>query len=261
MADVRLRPKGRVARRRAASWGVLLAAWLPVGAHAGRPATVPDGVRPVAAPWDAPERYARWAEAHGRPGATLPCVTIVAPLLRVCAQVRQGRQQRWVDSRDLDTWGLPWTEVVAALRERAAAHARDGGRYVTIAGMEDARYWLAADGTGWEAAAFLAPEPLARHLGAAPLFVAAPNVGVTVAWAGRQRADVDVAMAVGVAEMVEQQALPVAADVLAWVDGAWVRWGRAVRRGGGWSAPETQDAAPADRSGVDGAEGDRTPDL
>ncbi len=196
--------------------------WVLITALAG----VPAGVRPVLAPPDAQQQYVGWASTTDRPGRTLPCRDLVAGSLLVCFRLRQDKRRRWVDSSDLAAWDVTPDQLAVEISRRAADHVGKGGRWVQVDGME-ARYWLDASGTGWEAGVFLQPERAREALGLSSLYAGAPNVGVTIAWGGGE-VELDRVMAIGTREMFSQQAQPVSPGAYRWNGRRWLLWAEAV---------------------------------
>jgi hypothetical protein len=189
-------------------------------------AAVPEGVLPLAVRPDTAERYAAWAKEHGRAEGQLACWRPVPEQVLVCFRLRERGEERWVDTLDLQAWQVDLDGLVAQIKARAATKVEGAGSLKAIGGSQ-ARYWLAAEGTGWESAVWLVPEWYERRLGTSTLLVASPNVGVALAWAGGD-ADTDEIMAVGVHEMFTNQARPVSEWVFRWLGSRWTVVGRAV---------------------------------
>lgn len=197
--------------------------WMVATAFAG----VPDGVRPVLAPANAPEQFAAWAAKKGQPELSLPCREMVAEHLLVCFRVREGEKRRWVHSADLAQWEVSADALAIEVSRRAGEHLEQTGSWTSIEGTA-ARYWLAAAGTGWEAGVFLRPELTRRALNLSSLFAAAPNVGVVLAWRGGV-AEVDTIMAVGAREMHDKQPQRVSSAVYRWDGRRWWLWAEATQ--------------------------------
>lgn len=195
-------------------------AWMATGAAAG----APEGLRPVAASPDTPQRYAAWRAAEGKAPEALAC-EVLWPEALVCLRVWEDGKRRWASSADLARWGVDLPAARQALAEAAARHVRSAP-FVPIDGME-ARYLRIADGDGWAAAGLLRPDLLAERLGGLPLRVAIPADSVLVAWRD-QGPEVDKVMAVGVRELFERQPGPVTPKVYQWDGTRWTPFGQAV---------------------------------
>jgi hypothetical protein len=196
-------------------WGALLAAWmlLPAGPALAAPMGV---LRPILVAASQQERLDAGA-----------CVPVVSDELTLCLQARLHDDGRWVSAADLLAWGVSRDALVARVLRRARGHVRASGEFVEVDGL--GRYWIAAKGDGWSAAALLHPDMLSRILGSEDLRVAVPNLGVVVAWAGGS-AEMDLAMAVGVSDMFSAQKHPVSATVLRFDGRGWAPWATARPR-------------------------------
>lgn len=155
------------------------------------------------------------------------CAPVVADELSLCVQLRSREGDRWVSAADLLGWGLAREEMIARVVHRAGAHVRSSGGFVEVEGL--GAYWMAATGDGWASSGFFHPDRLARALGSDDLRVAVPNVGVLLAWGGGSP-DLDLAMAVGAADMFEVQRLPVSATVYRFDGRGWAPWASARER-------------------------------
>jgi hypothetical protein len=131
-------------------------------------------------------------------------------------------EQRWVSPELLASWRVDEVRAFEVLTRRAAKKLARAGEWRSIDEM-DRRYWLAADGSGWAAAALVCPTALRELLGGAEVRLAAPNYDVVVAWAAGDY-DFDLVMAVGVRDMYEQQPLPMSPTVLSWTGARWAAW-------------------------------------
>ena len=186
---------------------------------------VPDGVRPVMAAPDTPERFSSWASDHGLEGRSLPCARLVPDALLMCFRLREGKTRRWVRDDDLERWGVDLRGLLTAVTERSKGQVAGSGVLTSVQGM-DARYWLGASGSGWQSAVFLAPGEVARALETQSLVVAAPSRGVVLAWGGGDP-ELDLVMTVGAREMFERQEGPVSEQAFRWDRGTWSVYGRA----------------------------------
>lgn len=155
------------------------------------------------------------------------CAPVVAGELSVCLQARLRDGDRWVSAADLLAWGVAREELISRTLHRARGHVRSSGEFVEVDGL--GAYWIASTGDGWASSGLLHPDKLARLLGSEDLRVAVPNVGVVLAWGGGS-ADLDLAMAVGAADMFQVQKLPVSATVYRFDGRGWTPWATAQQR-------------------------------
>lgn len=196
-------------------------AWVWVG-HAS-PVFL-DSVRPVAAPWDVMEQYARWSAGAGTPGE-IHCDPVWGDQVRLCFRFWDGKTRRWVEVKDLAREGL----TSAELRDQVIAR---GGAVLNametkqVEGMEHT-YWQLRDGDGWGVVAALQPGELARAMGAkGRVHVAMPSQGVLLAWP-EGSPELDHVMVVGVREMYDQMSDPVSPVVHTWDGSGWAVLGEA----------------------------------
>lgn len=190
---------------------------LTVAALAG----VPEGIRPVVAPLDAPARFVSWAGD----GARLACEPLWEGASLLCFRVWEGGRRRWVTSADLAAWGATVADLRAAVARAAPSRVELERR--PIVDM-DAHWWLLRSGDGWSAAGVLAPDRVAQALGGGPVRAAVPAEGVFVAWRAGDR-EVDHVMAVAVRELFDQaEPTGVSPLVHTWDGTSWTAWARAV---------------------------------
>ena len=202
---------------------MIAGAWLAFAATAG--GTVPEAVRPVVAPVDAPAQFRAWSVAHGGP-AELACDALWPDQALLCFRIREGSTRRWVTTADVSGWGVDLAAVRAAMVDRAASHLAPEGR--PVEGL-NATFWQAVDGDGWAAAGVLRPGDLSRALGDGPLAVAMPTDQILIAWhPGRE--EVDRAVAVGIHELWDGKDGAVSAVAFTWDGASWAPWGVATPR-------------------------------
>ncbi len=187
---------------------------------------VPDSVRPIAAPADAPAQHAAWAAESGREVAPLVCRVVWPDAARVCFTVVEAGVRRWVTEGDLAKWEVELDALVALIVTRSAAPTSDRPRATAIADMPGT-YWVAADGDGWDAALLLAPARIAARVGGGSVLVAVPASGTLLAWRPGD-ADLDKVMAVGTRRMYEADISPVTPLVHRWDGEAWTAFGEAL---------------------------------
>lgn len=215
-----------------------LGAWLVAGVAA---AAVPDGLRPVVAAVDAPERYNVFRMTEGQDPAALACETLWPEATLLCLRVWEGGKRRWVVDGDLGRWGIAFQ----AARDRLAAGAADkisAAELVPIDGMP-ASYLRLVDGDGWAAAGVLRPDLVAARLGGGPIRVAVPSENVLLAWRADAGPEVDRVMAIGVRELYEKQPPAVSPKVVSWDGARWIPYGEAVPAAAAPTAPAPK--APA----------------
>lgn len=180
-------------------------------------------LRPVPAPWDAPEQYAAFAKSKGRTDA-LACTPFLPDEVQLCFRVWEDGRRRWVTTADLAAWDTT-LEVVAAEVTKAARERDVPVERIPIDGMAPS-YLRLRDGDGWAAAALLSPARLVDALGGTPILVGVPTEGVAVAWRAGDP-EVDHVMTVGVRELHDAGPAAVTATVHAWTGTQFVRFGRA----------------------------------
>lgn len=188
-------------------------------------AAAPEGLRPVMATPDTPERYRMWRLVEQLPEDDLACEPIWPDTALLCFRLWENGKRRWVGESDLRAWRTN----VAALEAQVAAHAGpklQAAELVPIEGM-NTTYLRLVDGDGWAAAGLLHPELLAERLGGLPIRVAVPNDTVLVAWKAQGK-DVDQVMAVGVRELYDQQSGGVSPQIRQWDGESWLPFGQAL---------------------------------
>ncbi len=168
-----------------------------------------------------PIRYRRQRDAD------LACEPLWPGVSLLCFRVWEGGERRWVESSDLERWGVGIPELKAALAKQAPSHLKDA-EIVEVGGMSE-KYLRLADGDGWAAAALLAPQDLAARVGERPIRAALPGEGVLLAWKGGSE-ELDRVMAVGVRELYEGASGGLSPVVYQWDGKAWLPFGEAVPR-------------------------------
>jgi len=203
----------------------------------------PEGLRPVLAPWDAPEKWAAYRASSGEEADPLACDVVVDEEVRLCLRLLQAGRLRWVTASDLAAWDLTMEQAVAAVR--AAAAPRLGElETVAIEGMQ-ASYVRLVDGEGWAAALALHPEQVADALGP-DARIAFPAGTVAVAWAAAAP-EVDKAMAVGVVELADEQPGAVSHTVFRWSGEELVPYAEArVPSASGTEDPPPEASSPTE---------------
>lgn len=199
----------------------MIAAWAVV-AWAGPPT---EDLRPVLAPIDAPEGYARWRQDRGLAPDPLACAPAWPGTALLCFRVWEGSRRRWVTQGDLAAWGVPVEGLVTTVAEASRA-VIGRAEVVPVEGME-ARYLRLVDGDGWAAVGFLHPELVAERLGGLPIRLAVPSEGVLVAWRPGGLA-LDKVLAVGVRELYDAQPGGVTPKILQWDGSTWLPFGEAT---------------------------------
>lgn len=205
----------RILGRGVAGLGLGLLLGLPQGALAELPA----GARPVAAPADAQDQFAAYRSQAGLPPAELACTELWPGMVLICLQLREEGRQRWVLASEAEAWSGSVEAAMAVLAQRAAEPLAEQPVPVPVPEMEDARYYRAAEGDGWEVAGLLRPDLLAARVGAAPIRVALPRSDVLLAWPAGSDA-LDKVMAVGVRE-IHDAGGGLSPAVIEWAEGGW----------------------------------------
>jgi hypothetical protein len=182
-------------------------------------------LRPVVAPADVDERFARHQLAEGRLPEHLACTPLWPSYAELCFRVWEDGQRRWVTVGDAAKWSLPPDALARAVARRAPEHLRDA-EMVQVEGME-ARYLRLVDGDGWAAAGLLRPGGLSERLGGLPIRVAVPADSVLLAWRAGD-ADLDRVMAIGVRELYDATPGPVTPKVFTWDGDRWTPFGEAA---------------------------------
>lgn len=188
-------------------------------------AGVPDDVRPVAAPVDAPAQYASWLKETGQPAAELACDVLWADHALLCFRTKDRGAMRWVTGDDLKRWKVTVASLRAEMTTRSALVLTEQPVRSTIADVAG-HYWLAAEGDGWSVAGVLNPDLLGARVGT-PLVAALPTGDTLLAW-NPGDAELDKVMSVGVRKMYDERAGSVTPMVHRWDGTAWVPFGVAV---------------------------------
>jgi hypothetical protein len=181
-------------------------------------AAIPDGVRPMAAPTDVVESYAKAFPAS----APLACAPLLPEHAHLCFRVWEGKTRRWVTEADLASWQTDREALVQHVAKRSGAVLASELEQQAIPDM-DAGYLQLRDGDGWAVAPFFDGPAIEQRLGAMPR-VAIPRAGVVLAWPTGS-AELDKVMAVAVREMYEAADDAVTPMVHVWRDGRYVPFG------------------------------------
>lgn len=191
-------------------------------------AAAPDGLRPVMATPDTPERYRTWRLVERMAEDDLACDPIWPGTALLCFRIWENGARRWVGTSDLRKWSTNPAALAEQVRARAAQKLA-AAELVPIEGM-DASYLRLVDGDGWAASGVLRPDVLAERLGGLPIRVAVPADSVLVAWRSQGR-EIDQVMAVGVRELYDQQKGGVSPQIRQWDGEAWLPFGEALPTG------------------------------
>lgn len=159
-----------------------------------------EDLRPVAAPWDTPDRWAAQATAD-RPVSPLVCDVLVPEHALLCFRVRDGERLRWVTAEDAAAWSVTTSDLRAAVK--AAGRAKALAPEILDVGGMGASYRRWVDGEGWAVASLLWAPEVAATLGPDARF-AIPAGTVAIAWSAGD-GDVDKALAIGVVELAIEQ--------------------------------------------------------
>jgi len=189
-------------------------------------AAIPEGLRPAAAPFDAPARYQ--AEFPGK--SPLACAPLLPKQALLCFRVWEGGRRRWVTERDLARWRTDLDGLVAGVKSGAEEVLKTEPGRVSVVDF-DGHYFELRDGDGWAAAPLLRPDLLASKLGQGSFRVAIPRAGVFLAWPTGS-ADLDKIMAVAVRELYESGQDAVTPMVFRAEGEGFVAFGQAKATGG-----------------------------
>jgi hypothetical protein len=194
-------------------------------ASAGAAAPV-DSLRPVLAPWNAPEQFAEWQASIGGT-ASLACESVWPGDARLCFRVWEGKKRRWVTEEDLVVWGVGMDSLKTVLRSQAAERltAMSVKSPIDMPGS----YLELVDGDGWAASVVMLPDLVCDQLGNKRLLVAAPNESVVFAWTPGDVA-LDSAIGISVKSVFKQGNRPVTPVVYSWSGRGWVAYGEAKTR-------------------------------
>lgn len=188
-------------------------------------AGVPDGLRPVIAPIDAPAQYRSFVGRARGADAQLACDELWKDASLLCFRVWENGRRRWVTHADLRAWGVTLQQLRETVSLRAPSHLDLEQR--PIADME-AHWWVLRSGDGWDAAGVLAPARVAEVLGGGGLRAATPAEGVFVVWRAGDR-EVDHVMTVAVRELFDRaQPGGISPLVHTWDGRSWSPFARAV---------------------------------
>ena len=187
-------------------------------------AEVPEGLRPVVVPVDAPEQYAAFLEKKGLTSEPLACRPLWDGYSLLCFRIWERDRRRWVTQGDLGAWTASISDLEARLIPAAQEVLKQRMESVPVEGTPSS-YLRLTDGDGWAASLVLAPQILSKRLGV-PFLAAIPSEGVFVAW-GHGDPQLDHIMAVGVRELFDEQAGGVSPFVHAWDGQKWTPFGEA----------------------------------
>ncbi|MEZ4323174.1 MAG: hypothetical protein R3F61_37265 [Myxococcota bacterium] len=183
-------------------------------------AAIPEGVRPAAAPADAPAQYEK--AFPRKPG--LACAPLLPEHALLCFRVWEGQKRRWVTVADLTAWQTDLDALVSHVTKGAQKVLENEPTAQKVVDM-DAVYHDLRDGDGWAVAPLVAGsrEKLVR--------VAIPSTGVFLTWEAGSP-ELDRVMAVGVREIYEASEDAVTPMVHVWRDGRFVPFVQAKPTGG-----------------------------
>lgn len=203
---------------------VALAVALLVGASVDakpkRAITVPEGVRPVVAPIDAPAQFVAFLEKNGRKPAELACDSLWLKTALLCFRVREGTSRRWATTDDLIQWKMTISDLRSLMVGRGVVPLSMAAKVIPIEGM-DAKTVQFSDREGWTAVAVADPRMLEDILGGLPVLAAVPTTDVVVAWRPDDE-QVNKAVAVSVYEAWEAGPNPVTPEVFMWTGQHWL---------------------------------------
>ena len=182
--------------------------------------SVPDGVRPVVAPFDAPAQYLEHLKTAGREPVNLACGPLWAEVALLCFRVREGSRRRWTTEEDLRDWGVSVEGLRGLMVSRGLVQMAEAATVVPIVDM-DASTLQISDPGGWAAVALLHPSALERSVGGVPLLVAAPTTEVVLAWRPDDE-QVNKAVAVSVYDTWEEGPNRVTPQVFLWTGKQWL---------------------------------------
>ncbi|HCH61900.1 MAG: hypothetical protein CL927_20010 [Deltaproteobacteria bacterium] len=177
------------------------------------------------------------ALAAGASGnAAVPACRRMAPELLLCVQSPYA-PGRVAMMAEVVAAGQSLDGAFATARDQVeAAWARVPARTFSVDGIAG-QYYVRSGGDGFDAAALLRPELLARLAGGVPV-VAVPEDG-TVVWWVPGHADFDKMVAVGVRRMAEASSAPVSSRIYQHTGTKWSTWAE-VRGNIGLPAPVPQ---------------------
>jgi hypothetical protein len=181
----------------------------------------PDGLRPVAAPWDTPERWAAHQSTSGQSPDPLACRVLVEGHARLCLRQQQGEGLRWVTESQVKGWETTTADALASIDTRAALSKVEE---VPVPGLQGT-YLRLVSGEGLAVALALHADELVARLGP-ELRVALPAGTVALAWSAGDPS-FDQAMAVGVVELAEEQPGEVSRTVFRYDGAQLVPWAEA----------------------------------
>ena len=211
---------------------LLLAALVPLGpamADASAAPGPPASLAISAEPGDVRFAFGEHAAAQGLSGdaAAIVCDDL-AERLSLCFTFLEGETRRYVTKADLKAWSLD-REVLRAKALAGAAGKVGSGRPAATSVEGGGSYWLSAESDGWDVAALLQPEVLAKVTGAPRPVVAVPQRNTLLAWNPGVE-ELDTILAVGVRRMHDAAEKPVSPLLYRWDGTRWQVWGEAIQR-------------------------------
>ena len=187
---------------------------------------LPDGLRPVLAPADAPSQFAAWQKSKG--GAdSLACEPIWGNDALLCFRIWEGKKRRWVTESDLTTWGATTSQVRGHITLKAREHLN------TLVAKKPkdlpGEYYELVHGDGWSASALLLPDLVSERLGIRHFLAAAPTESILFTWAPGN-AELDAAIGIAVKDTFEKGQGAVTPVVYYWTGEVWSAFGEAKPR-------------------------------
>lgn len=186
---------------------------------------IPEGVRPAAAPVDAPTQYA--TEHPDGPG--LACAPLLEAHAALCFRVWTKEKRRWVTQEDIVRWGTTVDGLVAHVTTASKGVLANEPHVERVVDM-DAEYGVLRDGDGFAVAPFLHGPQLAVRFGP-DVRAVIPRTGVMLAWKAGSP-ELDQVMAVAAREMYDTASDSVTPMVHMWRDGRFIPFGQANPKGG-----------------------------
>ena len=206
-------------------WSILSVVVTVATAHAAPPPETELAWRLRAAPSEAVDAASAAALARGATGedAIPACRRLVTGLV-VCLTPAARPGEIAMRGAILAAGGSESAGFDAVRDSLEGAWARVPAQTHSVEGIKG-RYFVRAAGDGFDSAALLRPELLARLAGADPV-VAIPEDGTLVWWVPGDE-DFDKMLAVGVRRMAEASPHPVSPKVYRYDGDKWVVWGQA----------------------------------
>ncbi len=192
-------------------------------------AGIPDGLLPAPAPVDTPQQYAEYLQSTGKSADPLACDVLWKNEALLCFKLQKGDKVRWVTERDVTRWGTDLAGLRAEVERQAIDVLERQPVQAPVPDMDGRVYWVAAEGNGWAAAPLLLPSTAALRMGQPTFLAAIPVEGVSMFWRPGD-AELDKVMAVGVAEMHDNEDGPVTATVMRWDGQKWLPYAQAEKK-------------------------------